>query len=235
MPELSTRATDSEIMDDLQIGGRELQQALIELDSINYLLGGNYVTLRALAQIFEEAPARREYHIADLGCGSGDMLRRVRRYVDKSHVHATLTGLDANPNVIDFAVAHTPKNCRVTYKAVNIFSREFRAYRFDVVMATLFFHHLTDSELIEFFRNLRTQVSTALVMNDIHRHWFAFHSIKWLTKIFSRSAMVKHDAPVSVTRAFKRSELESILLQAGLSNHSIKWCWAFRWQVIVWF
>lgn len=235
MPELSTRATGAEIMDNLQISGPDLRQALSELDGINYLLGGNYVTLRAMIQVCGKLSRNGEYHIADLGCGSGDMLRRIRRFLEKRKLHATLTGFDANPNVIDFAIAHTPEHCRIIYKAENIFSREFGSHRFDVVAANLFFHHFTDQELIQFFRSLRAQVSTAMVINDIHRHWLAFYSIELLTRIFSRSAMVKHDAPVSVKKAFKRSELENILQRAGLSNYRIKWCWAFRWQVIVWF
>ncbi|MDQ2657524.1 MAG: SAM-dependent methyltransferase, partial [Bacteroidota bacterium] len=67
----------------------------------------------------------------------------------------------------------------------------------------------------------------------IHRHWLAYYSIKWLTRMFSKSAMVRHDAPLSVHRAFRKSELEEILRRAGLVDYKIKWRWAFRWQVIV--
>ena len=74
-----------------------------------------------------------------------------------------------------------------------------------------------------------------LVINDIHRHWFSFYAIKILTAIFSKSPMVIHDAPVSVLRAFKREELQRILREAGFEKFVVKWCWAFRWQVVAWF
>jgi hypothetical protein len=45
--------------------------------------------------------------------------------------------------------------------------------------------------------------------------------------------MVKYDAPLSVLRAFSREELSNILRSAGIENFTIKWKWAFRWQVIV--
>ena len=221
-------------MDDLQIGGPDLNRALSELDSINYALGGNYVTLNGLSQMLEQA-RKNEYHIADLGCGSGDMLRRIRRLLEKRNIAAKLSGIDANQHVIAFANAHTPETCRINYEILNIFSKEFQRRRFDIVTATLFFHHFSDAFLIEFFTKLKNQVSLGMVINDIHRHWFAYYSIMWLTKFFSRSAMVKHDAPVSVMRAFRRKELENILRSAGISRFRIKWCWAFRWQVIVWF
>ena len=235
MPDLSARATGLEIMDDLHVNGPDLDQALVELDGINYLLGGNYVTLDGMAQVLGRRSSSVKYVIADLGCGSGDMLRRIRSLMDKRHLEASLTGFDANPNVIRFVIAKTPARCRIQFEALNIFSEEFRRRKFDVVTATLFFHHFTNTELISFFKGLKEQVSLAMIINDIHRHWFAYYAIRWLTRIFSRSAMVKHDAAVSVARSFRKAELQNILLQAGLRRYRIKWCWAFRWQVIIWF
>lgn len=234
MPDLSERSMTAELMDDLEASGEDLSRALVELDSINYLLGGNYVTLNGLSRLLKSAHAYR-VKIADLGCGSGEMLKRIRRLTDKQNIEATLVGFDANRNVIKHATLHTPATCRIQYEAVNIFSDEFKERKFDVVTATLFFHHFTDGQLIAFFRQLKSQVSLGMVINDIHRHWFAYYAIKILTRLISRSAMVKHDAPASVSRAFKKKELRQIIDTAGVRQYEIKWRWAFRWQVVVWF
>jgi len=220
-------------MDDLAVSGGDLYQALRELESINYLLGGNYVTLNGVAQLFAPDNSAKNLVIADLGCGSGDMLKRIRRLLEKRNIPASLWGLDANPNVVQFAISNTPASCRIQYEPLNIFSESFRARRFDIITATLFFHHFSDGELIGFFKQLRDQVSIGMIINDIHRHWFSYYSIKWFTMLFSRSPMVKHDAPVSVLRAFKKNELREVLQQAGITDYRIKWCWAFRWQVVV--
>jgi 2-polyprenyl-3-methyl-5-hydroxy-6-metoxy-1,4-benzoquinol methylase len=232
MPDFASRFTGVEIMDDLQITGPDLHQALRELDGINYLLGGNYVTLNALCKLLD-GQRDKEFHIADIGCGSGDMLKRIRRLVERRKLAASLVGVDANPNVVRYAIDHTPQACRIDYEAVNVLSEDFPRRTFDIVTATLFYHHFSDEQLVSFFKKLRGRVRVGLVINDIHRHWFAYHSIKWLTKLFSRSPMVKNDAPLSVLRAFRRSDLVRILNEAGVSQYSIKWCWAFRWQVIV--
>lgn len=234
MPDLSKRAVLLEQMDDLQISGADLNQALRELDGINYILGGNYVTLKGIDMLLERGVSTRTVHIADLGCGSGDILRRIRRLTVKRHLDAALTGFDANPNVIQYATTHTPSECEIRYQAINIFSEAFGDQSFDIVTGTLFFHHFTSEQLIHFFRELRKQTRVGLVINDIHRHWFAYYAIKILTRMFSRSAMVKHDAPASVMRAFKRSELRAIMEGAGFHHYRIKWCWAFRWQIVVW-
>jgi hypothetical protein len=45
--------------------------------------------------------------------------------------------------------------------------------------------------------------------------------------------MVKYDAPLSVMRAFRKDELEEIMRGAGIENYSLRWMWAFRWQVVI--
>ena len=233
MPDFSHRASETERMDDLQVSGSDLEQALRELETINYLLGGNHVTLTAVDRLLRTTPYNGELHIADLGCGSGDMLKLIRKRMDKLKRKVKLTGIDANPNVVRFAQANTPDVFDIGFKAIDIFSKEFRDLKFDIVTGSLFFHHFSSDQLSRFFRQLRDQVSLGFVINDIHRHWFSYYSIKWLTALFSRSPMVRNDASVSVARAFKRSELSEILRRADINVYVIRWCWAFRWQVIV--
>ena len=233
MPDFSKRSSEDEIMDDLNGSGKDLDQALRELDTINYLLGGNYVTLNGIDQLLHATPLPRILDIVDVGCGGGDILKRIRALLDRKNIRATLTGIDANKNVVAFASTHTLPSMNIRYEYVNIFSEEFKAKRFDIVTGTLFFHHFTNNQLVEFLRQLKGQASLGLIINDIHRHWFSYYSIKWLTQLFSKSAMVKHDAPQSVLRAFSKEELVAILQQAGIVNYRIRWRWAFRWQVIV--
>jgi hypothetical protein len=68
-------------------------------------------------------------------------------------------------------------------------------------------------------------------VNDLHRNFLAYHSIKWLTKLFSNSYLVKNDAPLSVQRGFKRKEWETIMQRAGIPFCSVEWKWAFRWLI----
>lgn len=233
MPDFSKRSSATEIMDDLQGSGEDLHQALRELETINDLLGGNEVTLNGMSQLLEEARTSKTLHIADLGCGSGDTLKLIRKLLNKRKLDGKLTGFDANPNVIAFALGQTPESCRIQYETLNIFSDEFKTRKFDIVTGTLFFHHFTTEQLVAFFGQLKSQASVGLIINDIHRHWFSYYSIKWLTQLFSRSRMVKHDALQSVLRAFSRNELMDILHRSGIVHFRISWRWAFRWQVIV--
>jgi len=231
--DFSNRSVGIEIMDDLDCHGEVVDQTLLELDVINQWLGGNTVTLDAVHTIVKSVPTGQPLSIADLGCGSGEMLRILAVKAKKENRNLKLIGFDANPNIIQYANNHTKNIDSVSFSSLNVFSEEFRDQKFDVVLATLFMHHFTEEELIILLSNLKKQARRAIIVNDIHRHPLAYYSIKLLTRLFSRSAMVRFDAPLSVLRSFNKNELKRVLHQAGIDNFSLKWKWAFRWQLII--
>jgi 2-polyprenyl-3-methyl-5-hydroxy-6-metoxy-1,4-benzoquinol methylase len=145
----------------------------------------------------------------------------------------SLTGIDANPNIIEIARNASTQLTGISFNTGNVLSENFKDHQFDVINCTLLLHHFNDEQLIYFLKKMRTVATTGIVINDLHRHWFAYHSIRLLTHAFSGSGMVKNDAPLSVLRAFKRAELINILNSSGATGYSIKWRWAFRWQVVV--
>jgi hypothetical protein len=83
------------------------------------------------------------------------------------------------------------------------------------------------------FRWMHENSRSGFFINDLHRHPLAYHSIRLLTCFFSKSYLVKHDAPLSVLRGFKKKEMEELLNSAGIQHYKIQWKWAFRWLVIV--
>jgi 2-polyprenyl-3-methyl-5-hydroxy-6-metoxy-1,4-benzoquinol methylase len=224
----SQRSTGIEIMDDLNCSGEVVHQTLRELEYINRTLGGNAVTVSGVRQLLKGNKGE-SIHILDLGCGGGDMLKLLKRRIT---IKATGKGIDANPHIVNYARQYNHDSA-ISFAEMDILSDEFRRESCDVAIATLFFHHFSESQLVEIFSHLKKQASIGIVINDLHRHWLAYHSIKLLTKLFSKSEMVKNDGPLSVLRGFSRQELVSILKQAGIENYSLTWKWAFRWQIVI--
>lgn len=232
MPDFSVRSQGIEIMDDLNCSGEVVRQTLRELEFINAWLGGNAITLDGLNKLCLGIDRSRELVIADLGCGGGDMLRHIDAWATRHGYRVRLIGIDANPFIIAVAKNNQRDLPHIEFYAQDIFSEEFKRQQFDIVIGTLFYHHFDSERLSAFFRQLATQVRVGLLVNDLHRHALAYHSIKLLTALFSRSAMVKFDAPLSVLRGFRKDELQTVLRTAGLENAAVRWKWAFRWQVV---
>lgn len=233
MSRFVTRSHAPEIMDDLQCAGEVVHQTLRELDFINHWLGGNQVTLKGLRLLMKDQNKNESLHIADLGCGSGEMLKLIHQQLKTSYPAIQLTGIDANPNIIAFAEKHCAGVANIHFKASDIFNPDFQKHVFDIVIATLFLHHFTHDQLVNVFRTLKTQARIGIVVNDLHRHPLAYYPIKILTRLFSRSAMVKYDAPLSVLRGFSKAEIQQILREAAIERYTLRWRWAFRWQLII--
>ena len=232
-PRFDQRLDAKEIMDDLTFSGKEMDQALRELEVINKWLGGNQLTLHGIDQLTKSKTNGQGLRIVDLGCGGGDMLKLIANKARRQNQKWDLVGVDANPYIIEYAQDNTKDYPEINYQIVNIFSESFKEQRWDIVLCTLFTHHFTDQELVRLLHQIKGQVRLGMVINDLHRHRLAYYSIKLLTKIFSRSYMVKNDGPISVLRGFSRYNWEKILQQAQIKDFSLHWRWAFRWELVI--
>lgn len=232
MVNLKKRSSEKEIMDDFSQSGETIDQTLRELERINALLGGNYVSTNGIGKLLKTAN-KKEYRIVDLGCGGGDIMMDMSKWAESNNYNLRLSGIDANPAIVEFAKENTKEFENIDYHSINIFSSTFKAMDFDIVHCSLFTHHLTDEELIPLLQQLLNQSKIGLVINDLHRHVVSYYFTKWVIRTLSKSSMVRYDSVVSIMRSFKRSDIHSILKKAGITNYSLKWKWAFRWQLII--
>ena len=225
---LKERSSEEEIMDDLDISGPVIAQTLRELNTINRTLGGNQISITAIKTMLR---GRDQAMVADLGCGGGDIMMQMAKWVRKAGKKATFIGIDANPHIVSYAEENTGAFPEITYHSINIFDEEFQEMRFDIIHCCLFLHHFSNEQLVSLFKSFKKQSNVGVIVNDLHRHPIAFWSIKLLTSIFSRSSMVRNDAAVSVARGFKKHELVQVLEEAGIQEYKLSWKWAFRWRL----
>ena len=225
------RTDKEELMDDFSIGGELLRDTLDKLENINRWLGGNRVTVSALATILKNHPKEKELKIIDIGCGHGDILRDVATFGRKHHYKMKLVGIDANPTAIEYANELSKNYPEMSFETQDIFSDDFKKREFDVVLATLFLHHFKEKELVSFLENTLKSAKIGIVVNDLHRHKLAYY-LFLLLSIFINNKMIIEDGLTSVLRGFKRKDLE-IISQKLHIKPNIKWKWAFRFQWIL--
>lgn len=224
------RSNQKELLDDPVIPKEALFKNLKELHTINSLLGGYDVIYAGFKKLLAISP-KRTLNVLDIGSGGGDTLRMIHKKFSKKN-QLVLTGVDLKNDCIEYAT----NNC--TGRQIKFIESDYRdllgeSHDNDIITASLFCHHLTDDEIVELLRWMHQNAKVGIIINDLERHFLAYHSIKWLTRIFSSSYLVKNDAPLSVLRAFKRSEWKALLNRAGIEHYTITWKWAFRWLVII--
>lgn len=222
------RSDKKELLDGDNIPEQDLFQNLKELDTINHLLGGYNITFSALKQILKK---EKTHTLVDIGCGGGDTLKRINTWKNKEKLQLNLIGVDIKPVCIQYAQQQN-KNSNIQFICDDYRNSFVHVPNIDIIHACLFCHHLSEEELIALIQ-FTLKHNSILVVNDLERNPIAYYAIKLLTKLFSKSYLVKNDAPLSVARGFKKKEWINFLHKAGAKNYKVKNKWAFRHQVIV--
>ena len=227
----TNRSTKIEIMDDLDMSGKTLINSLDQLANINKWLGGNKTTIDSLKTILKTNPKDKMISIVDLGCGNGDMLRKVAHFGRKNGYKFDLLGIDANQATIDYAIQLSANFPEITYKKEDVLSKEFATHTYDIAMCTLFLHHFEDPIALDFIQTLLKNAKIGVVINDLHRHWLAYYLFKLLTSVFGNE-MTREDGLTSILKAFKRQDLDRFSKKINFKS-TITWRWAFRYQWII--
>ena len=225
---LKQRSLKKELLDADDIPTADLYQNLKELDRINALLGGYDITFSALKKVIQP---EKTYILMDIGCGGGDTLKRIQQWQLRKKLKLDLIGIDLKPVCIEYATRHKPR------PDIQFICDDYRNMfqhvpQIDIIHACLFCHHLDEQQLIELIQ-FALDKNKVLIINDLERNGFAYWSIKILTAIFSKSYLVKNDAPLSVARGFVKKEWLDIIKKAGAKQFSVKNKWAFRHEVII--
>lgn len=173
----------------------------------------NVVTLThrpILAWLSEEAKGLRSFSLLDVGCGYGDLLRRIERWARRRGVAARLTGLDQNPWSIRAAQEAMPENTRIRLRAGDVF-----AYKpdepFDFIVSSQFAHHLADADLILFLRWQERNARRGWFVADLRRHWFAYHGFPLLARLARWHRFVRTDGQISIARSFTGRDWHAFL------------------------
>lgn len=230
-PDLRQRSADLELMDDLTIGGAELREALRQLQVINAALGAAWPTLEGVAHFWRAAGKPAMLTVLDVGAGSGDLSRALLGWADRNGVRMRLVLADINPETCAAAADAHRSEPQVSVVCCDLLQLALRPV--DIVTAALFTHHFRQGQLPAVYRAMVGAARYGVVVNDVHRHWLAWAAIWLATQILSRNRMIRHDAPLSVRRGFRATDLRRLRAEPGLGE--LRWGWRplFRYLILV--
>jgi 2-polyprenyl-3-methyl-5-hydroxy-6-metoxy-1,4-benzoquinol methylase len=197
--DFTVRSDKLEILDQPDIPAADIRRNLYELSVINRYLGGHGITLNGFKQL---AKNEKTVHVCEIGCGGGDNLKAIEKKMAGIDMHLVFTGIDINPDCVGVAKQ------MIWLSPVQFLVRDYKKVHFDIkpdiLFCSLFCHHFTEPELILMFRWLHVNSRYGFFINDLHRNPIAYYSIRLLTALFSKSYLVRNDAPLSVLRGFKK-------------------------------
>ena len=227
------RTNQPEIMDDFEMEGNVLSDALDKIAKINRLLGGNQLTLDGVKNIITQNPTIDKITIVDIGCGNGDMLRILSNYACEKNLNFELIGIDANQFTVNYAKELSHHYPDIKYRCEDIFKKPFEILQYDIVLCTLTLHHFKDEEIIKLLEVFKANAKLGIVINDLERSSISYRLFQTLCFIFRLNDMSRKDGLVSILRGFKKTELEQFSKKLNFRNYKIQWKWAFRYQWII--
>lgn len=190
---------------------------LRDLRRINRLLGGTAISTAAVTELAGDPPLA--VSLLDVGTGSADIpLELVRRLRAQGRA-AGAVAVDSRAEIVELARTLDPRLRHpdgVELAVADGRSLPFADRTFDVVHASLLVHHLEPRDAVAFLREARRVARRGVVVNDLiraRRFWWLARALVALT---TRNRVTRHDAPLSVRRAYTRVELRALLASAGL-------------------
>lgn len=222
MPNFKVRDTTPELMDTEACTYEDFRSCLEQLAQVNWLT----FAYRPTIAFFDELLRARQFDlsrplsIVDIGSGYGDVLRQVDRWAEQRQVMVDLQGVDINPWAARAAAEATPPDRPIRWITDDLFN-----YRpnggVDIIISSLFTHHLNDAKLVRFVRWMENQSRIGWMVNDLQRHPIPYYAVKYAFRATLRHRFMQHDGPVSIASAFLRSDWSGYARAAGLPSDTL--------------
>lgn len=167
--------------------------------------------------------------ILDVAAGGGDVLRRIAKLAARDSVAIKAHGCDISLAAVEYAQGVADKSGvgSVKFFRLNVL-KEPLPEGCDIVMSTLFFHHLAETETQDLLRRMAMSARKMVLIDDLNRNLLGY-LYAWIGgRLLTRSRIVHTDGPLSVRSAYTIAEMSLIARQAGLIDVEFRSHWPAR-------
>jgi len=203
-----------ELLDIGQPVSRELESSLDSLRVLNQYFGAYSLVRHFMRRWLLPG---RTYRLLDLATGSGDIPRMIVDWARKHDVNVRIDAVDLQPATLEIA-----RGASADYPEINFIRADARNYcdsmTYDVVCCSLALHHFSELDALKVLRRACELSHDKVLVADLERTWFTWACVQAVTTVAARDSMTRHDAKLSVRRAFSYQELADLAAEAGWRN-----------------
>ena len=249
------RSYEKEMMD-LPGQPRELlEDDLRNLRIINRRLGNYRNVVRGLNRLVGARKLNR-FSLLDVGTGSGDIPAGITDWAQQRGIKTSIVALEIEPVTVQVAATLTNppflpllqrgkacpeqsrregdfRRCGISVVRGDGMAPPFHPASFDFVLASQLLHHFSEEQIIRLLRIWSPLARRAIIVSDLVRHPVAYYGIRLLTKLCTRNAMTRTDAPLSVARAFTLTEWRALLREADVGRFQLFSVFPFRVMALI--
>jgi SAM-dependent methyltransferase len=220
MPEpldFSRRAQLEELMDG-PCSYEELQCCLADLAIVNRLTFAHTHIVRWLDRTLRSRQLSTDttpLRLLDIGCGYGDMLRRIESWAAARRIPIELVGADINPNAIRAAREATPRVSGIQWVVGDVCT-VVETQQADLITSCGVFHHLSDREIVRLLAWADSTAKVGWYITDLHRERTPYRIFELLMRGPWWHRFIRPDGLASIRRSFRHEDWIRLCTEAGL-------------------
>ncbi len=230
---LANRQLEPEDMDDPALATQHLHGALQGLSRLNLVSDSARIVWGPIWRLAKSLNTTN-LRVLDIATGAGDVPIALWRRAERAGLPVDIHGIDFSSRSVEFAREKAKRaGAAITFECRNALTEDLPV-SFDVVMCSLFLHHLTTEDAIKLLRRMAVATRRLVLVNDLRRGAYGFALAYAASRLFTRCQVVHVDALRSVRAAFTPGELAQMANEAGLNSATVNRQWPARmllqWQ-----
>lgn len=210
-----------ELMDDPAIDPQAHAVALKGLARLNRLSDSVGVLWPAIRDLARQRP-QHPLKILDVATGGGDLPIQLAQRGQRAGIRLHVEGCDISATAQQQATRAAQEAGVYVHFFCQDVLRDPLPTGYDVVLSSLFLHHLAEAEIVQLLQSMRAASTGLILINDLLRNALNY-ALVWLgTRLVTRSPIVHFDGLASVRSALTVRELQSLAEQAGLDGATVR-------------
>ncbi|MEM1058050.1 MAG: methyltransferase domain-containing protein [Verrucomicrobiota bacterium] len=205
-----------ELMDLPNPDPKDLEDDLTNLGIINRWFGGTKNMLAALGRLVAGAET---FTVVDLATGYGDHPRNMVKWARGQGKRCQVMAVDNQMDTLVMAREASRATPEVAFIQADIRKLPFKDKATDFTFCCLALHHFSETDVVKVLRESRRIARRGTAAMDLRRSRLAFLAVWLLTEFILRARMTKHDARMSIRRAFTGQELKILAHQGDWTNY----------------
>jgi ubiquinone/menaquinone biosynthesis C-methylase UbiE len=137
-----------------------------------------------------------------------------QQLADQLRLQAHVLATDRNSKILALAARNAPPD--VKFAVADARRLPFADDSFDVATCSLVLHHLEPDDAVRVLKEMRRVARRGVIVNDLVRSWVGYLGALVAPRAMSKNPLFRHDAPLSVRRAYTKGEMATLAARAGL-------------------